>query len=209
MSVGSLRQSVTVSGERGTYDVMRLPIQESDIALLQRTRAGSGAAFAEFYRRYAELVLAYFARRTASAEIAADLTMEVFAAALQSARRPSAALPQSPSAWLFGIARHVLSDSYQRGRVDATIRTRLRTRAIALEDDDLRRIDELTDEGRVLRLLEQLPETQRDAVFAYVVQERSHGEVAARMGCSDLVVRKRVSRGLHALRGALRHADVS
>jgi RNA polymerase sigma-70 factor (ECF subfamily) len=189
--------------------MMRLPIIETDSELLQRTRAGSGAAFAKFYGRYAELVLAYLARRTPSPDIAADLTMEVFAAALQSTRRPSSGLPESPRAGLFGIARNVLSDRYRRGRVDATVRTRLRTRMVVLEDDDLQRINELTDEGRVLSLLEQLPEVQRDAVIAYVVQERSHSEVAALMGCSDLVVRKRVSRGLQTLRGALRHAGIS
>ena len=43
--------------------------------------------FTAFYRRHVRPLLAYFHRRTADAELAADLTAETFAAALDGAHR--------------------------------------------------------------------------------------------------------------------------
>src|SRR5204863_443376 len=65
-------------------------------------------AFAAFYDRHAESVLAFFARRTADPEAAADLTAETFTAALTSLARfdPEQGVP---AAWLYGIAHHLLS----------------------------------------------------------------------------------------------------
>src|SRR3712207_9207872 len=65
-------------------------------------------AFAPFYRRHVTPLLAYFVRRTGSAELAADLTAETFAAALDGARRFDPA--RGPAVgWLYGIARRQLS----------------------------------------------------------------------------------------------------
>ena len=56
--------------------------ERSDDDLLAATRA-EPEAFAVFYRRHVQALLAYFARRTRDAELAADLTAETFAAALE------------------------------------------------------------------------------------------------------------------------------
>ena len=45
-----------------------------------------------------------------------------------------------------------------------------------------------------------LPPAQRDAVRERVLDERDYEEIAERLECSSQVVRKRVSRGLAALR---------
>ncbi len=44
---------------------------------------------------------------------------------------------------------------------------------------------------------------ERDAVRARVVDERTYASIAAEMRCSELVIRKRVSRGLARLRKSL------
>jgi RNA polymerase sigma factor (sigma-70 family) len=72
-------------------------------------------AFGAFYDRYERSVLAFFQRSTRRADVAADLTSEVFAAALESVSGFSPRLG-SARAWLFGIARHELSDTWERGR---------------------------------------------------------------------------------------------
>ena len=59
--------------------------ERSDDALPAAPRA-EPEAFAVFYRRHVEALLAYFARRTRDAELAADLTAETFAAALGGAQ---------------------------------------------------------------------------------------------------------------------------
>jgi RNA polymerase sigma factor (sigma-70 family) len=79
----------------------------SDAVLLAGTRADPDA-FAAFYRRYERLILGYLLRRTGDPELAADLTAEVFAAALRAASRYR---PESSSAagWLLTIAQRVLT----------------------------------------------------------------------------------------------------
>ena len=54
---------------------------ESDDRLLVAAAVDPGA-FAEFYGRYERAMLAFFVHRTREPELAADLTAEVFAAAL-------------------------------------------------------------------------------------------------------------------------------
>ena len=49
-------------------------------------------------------------------------------------------------------------------------------------------------------LLERLSPEQRDAIRAHVIDERPYGEIASWQGTSEAVVRKRVSRGLAAVR---------
>jgi DNA-directed RNA polymerase specialized sigma24 family protein len=65
---------------------------KDDDALLGRFAAGEAEAFVAFYRRHLASILAFFLRRTGDPELTADLTAEVFAAALLSAHR-------SPRGW--------------------------------------------------------------------------------------------------------------
>jgi RNA polymerase sigma factor (sigma-70 family) len=157
-------------------------------------------AFGAFYDRFEEELLAFFMRATRRAEVAADLTAEVFAAALSSARLYRGELG-SARAWLFGIARHELADTWQRGRVEDRARRRLGLEPVNLSDETLERIDELDAlETGVLRLLDDLPDDQRTAVRGRVLHERSYDELARSLSCSQSVVRQRVSRGLRNLR---------
>ena len=71
---------------------------------------------------------------------------------------------------------------------------------IELTDRDLARIEQLADENRAQASLEDLPPDQRDAIKAHVVRGRSYGDIAQSQNTSEAVVRKRVSRGLAAIR---------
>ncbi|HWK25520.1 MAG TPA: RNA polymerase sigma factor [Solirubrobacter sp.] len=169
----------------------------TDAELLQ----GDARRFAAFYRRHEDAVLRFFLKRTRSAELAADLTAETFARALEGRRRFDAAHGVA-SAWLFGIARNVLSRSLERGRVEDDVRRRLGMQPLALDDEALARIDELSD-ARALRALSALPADQAQAVRGRVIDEHDYEELARRLECSESVVRQRVSRGLRALRTEL------
>lgn len=50
------------------------------------------------------------------------------------------------------------------------------------------------------RALDRLPAEQREAVERRVLQEEPYAAIAERLGCSEQVVRKRVSRALSTLR---------
>jgi RNA polymerase sigma factor (sigma-70 family) len=175
-----------------------------DAELLAAVAARDGAAFSAFYRRHLAEVLAYLVRETGDSELAADLAAEVFAAVLLSAGRYEA---QRPSAlpWVIGIARHKLLMSWRRGRVEARARQRLGLEPVELDDLALERVDQLADAGvgRLEQMLEQLPPMERDAVRWHVVDEVGYQEIAKQLNCSEMVVRKRVSRGLGKLRNQL------
>jgi RNA polymerase sigma factor (sigma-70 family) len=106
---------------------------------------------------------------------------------------------------LVGIARNLLGNSRRRGRVDDQARRRLGFEALELDDFDLERVLLIADEGRgeIAELVRSLPEPEREALHARVVEERGYGEIAEQLRCSELVVRKRVSRGLGRLRAQL------
>ena len=171
---------------------------ESDDRLLVAAAVEPGA-FAEFYGRYERAMLAFFVHRTREPELAADLTAEVFAAALAGVARfrPGGAPAAS---WLFGIAQNKLAKSRRRGVVEDRARRRLGMPLLVLEDEDIERIERLAGGSNVVGLFERLPAGLREAVRARVLDERSYEEIAGELRCSPAVVRKRVSRGLARLR---------
>jgi RNA polymerase sigma factor (sigma-70 family) len=104
---------------------------DRDEALVVAIAARDDAAFVMLYRRYLPVVLRWCLRESGNREIAADLSAEVFAAALISARRYQ---PQQGSvlAWLLGIARNKLLESRRRKRVEDSARRKLRLEPVAL-----------------------------------------------------------------------------
>jgi RNA polymerase sigma factor (sigma-70 family) len=161
-----------------------------------------GHSFELFYSRYFERVLSFFSRRTANAELAADLTAETFACALMGRRRYRQRDGAADS-WLFAIAYHKLADAQRRGYAEDRARRRLGMERIELTDGDVARIEQLGEPDRVTELVASLPYEQQDAIRAHLVYERSYRDIAHAMHTSEAVVRKRVSRGLATLRGRI------
>ena len=160
--------------------------------------SGEPEDFGRFYDRYVRTLLAYFQRRTRDPEIAADLTAETFAAALAARSRFEArAVPAS--VWLFAIAHHKLTDYYRRGSTEDRMRRRLGIERVPVGAEDAEMIRLLGDEV-ALQLVAELPPEQRDAVRAHVLEDRDYGDIARETVTSEATVRKRVSRGLSALR---------
>jgi RNA polymerase sigma-70 factor (ECF subfamily) len=174
--------------------------EASDDQLLAARGAAAVEAFAVFYERHERVILAYFRRRVASSELAADLTQETFAQALVSRRRYRRQKGGSASAWLFGVAGHVLSRSLRSGVVESRARRRLGITSLLVDDEELEAIERLGGDRPATASLAELPPAQRQAVWARVVDERDYPQIAAELRCSEAVVRKRVSRGLAALR---------
>lgn len=173
----------------------------SDEELLEQARAGDSPAFEIVYRRHYPVVLAFLTKRVAEPELAADLLAETFAALFLLVRDQARPLPATPVAWLLLTARHLLIDSYRRGRVESAARRQLAMRPVVLEDADLERIHEIAAEISLkAALAERLPPEQFEAVCARVLDERDYPAIANELRCSEAVVRQRVSRALRSLR---------
>jgi RNA polymerase sigma factor (sigma-70 family) len=156
--------------------------------------------FGRFYDSYVKSLLAYFQRRVHDPETAADLTAETFAAALVARKRYRG---ENPVAWLFAIARHKLIDYRRTGSAETRMRKRLGMEPVLVSDEDADMIRWLGEEVAT-QLIEELPADQRDAIRAHVLEDRDYADIARAQQTSEAAVRKRVSRGLHLLRGRAR-----
>ena len=162
---------------------------------------GSADEFGEFYERHVRALTAYVSRRVEGADVAFDIVAETFARALE--HRGGYDRERGPAiAWLVGIARHLILDSARRGRVDAAARRRLGMPRIELDEEQIALIEE---RGQIdfRDALSALPHDQQEAVIRHVLEEEPYSRIADKLGCSEQVVRKRVSRGLAQLRRTL------
>jgi RNA polymerase sigma-70 factor (ECF subfamily) len=157
--------------------------------------------FEAFYRANLDVVLAFCFARTGDAELAADLAAESFAAALAARDRYSPRLG-SARQWLLGIAAHKTIDALRRGHVERRAQQQLGVSQITWSEDDLDYVTHV-DPRPLERVLAELPDDQRQAIQAHVLDELGYGEIARVTGVSEQAMRKRVSRGLAALRRQL------
>jgi RNA polymerase sigma-70 factor (ECF subfamily) len=103
--------------------------------------------------------------------------------------------------WLLTIARNKLLDAHRRGRVRTATVDRLALERPPTTGEDL---DALEAIGRDIdRALERLPEDQRAALKARVLEEREYEEIAREQESTETAVRQRVSRALRKLRAEL------
>ena len=168
----------------------------SDEELLAR---GDAEGFAALYERRYPLIRGYLRRCLgARPDLVLDLVAETFARALE--RRDQFDGDRgSAVGWLIGIARHLLLDAARRGRVDDASRRRLGMERIPFEQQELDLL-ERDSASELERALARLPGEQRAAIEKRVLEEEPYAEIASGIGCSEQVVRKRVSRGLATLR---------
>jgi RNA polymerase sigma factor (sigma-70 family) len=172
---------------------------DAEILLASKTDPG---AFTELYRRHAEDILRYFARRTLDPETAAELTAETFAAAFAT-RANYTDMGVNGVAWVYGIARNQLGRFFRTQTVTAASRRRLGMPQRELAPDDYERIEDLVDFAPIRQALVEALETispdQREALRLHVIDGLPYPEVATRLSCSEANARQRVSRGLRKL----------
>jgi RNA polymerase sigma factor (sigma-70 family) len=185
--------------------------ERSDAQLLLASR-DDPAAFVEVYRRHAEDLLRYFARRTLDPEAAAELTAETFAEAF-AARANYRDTGANGVAWLYGIGRHKLGRFFRSGRIDAVARKKIGLPPRDLPLEDYERIEDLVDfapiRSALAEALETLAEDQREALTLRVIDGLPYPEVADRLHCAETAARQRVSRGLRRLALVLQERGLS
>lgn len=172
----------------------------SDAALL-RDRLNPGDSFSSFYRRHSRGVLAFCARQGLSAQDAADVTADIFVAALCSRYKFDPERGESATPWLYTIATNILAGRHRKSTRERAAHERLRSVPIDLTERDVADYAELKAEvDHALSLIEDLPETQRAAVLGRHLDDADYVELAEREGVSEQVVRQRVSRALSTVR---------
>ena len=177
-------------------------LSPSDEELLEGS-ATCPEQFVAFYDRHVAGLLAFFGRRTYDSQVAADLTAETFAQVFAARKRFLNPGPGAAPAFLYTIARRQLGRFVKHQRVESCYRERLGMEAISVAPDALERAEELIDLERVREqvavALDALNASQREAVVLRVVDGLSYAEAARQAGCSEDLMRQRVSRGLKRL----------
>ncbi|MCX5609127.1 MULTISPECIES: RNA polymerase sigma factor [unclassified Streptomyces] len=175
---------------------MRSPRQETGPPDLT-TPAGFGA----FYEEHVDAVLGFVTRRVADPHLAADLTADIFLAAMGAAAgyRPDRGVP---IAWLYGIARNILSGHARGVARESGALARLSGRRL-LDDQDVAAIEERIDAQRAFRALADrhaaLSEPLRAALDLVVVDGLTPAEAAQVLGVTQATIRVRLHRARRAL----------
>jgi RNA polymerase sigma factor (sigma-70 family) len=164
--------------------------------------------FEAFYHEHVEDLQRFVARRVGERERAADLTAEIFLAAIDSAHRYRPRRGR-PKAWLYGIARVlVANDRRQLGRERAGEAGEERLRGSALLDaEDAARIDARIDAAaqsrRLYAAMDGLTEAERAVLELVALDELTVAEAAAAAGVRAGTARVRLHRARRKLRNEL------
>src|ERR1051325_1520122 len=185
----------------------------TDHALLEATRTGDEAAFAELVGRYRNQITSYVYRMTGDYDCAVDLAQETFVRVYRAADRYKAS--HAFSTYIYRIATNLAISE---------LRKRKRRRLVSLtgffqQNDggearefnppDLRPLQdsELVDTERrsaVQRAISTLPEKYRAPLILRDVDGRSYDEIAHILETSEGTVKSRISRARGFLREKMR-----
>jgi RNA polymerase sigma factor (sigma-70 family) len=168
-------------------------------------------AFERFYRQHVEAVQRFVARRVDDPTLAADLTADVFVAAIESAgsyRRGRGA----PLAWLYGIARNVVADERRRSARELRMVTRVRGRELVDQDDLAALHDRIAHEAAaraLYRELNRLPARERAVLELVAVDGLSVSEAGHALGIGAVAARVRLHRARRRMRDGLVPLDLA
>lgn len=154
-----------------------------------------------FYRAHVDEIQAFVSRRVSEPATAADLTADVFLAAIDRAHTHDPALG-SPRMWLYGIARHAVSMELRRTARHARAVSRVSGRRL-LEGDAYQqvadRIDAERETRRLHRRMESLPDSLRAVLELVGLDGLSVADAATVLGISPGAARVRLHRARRRL----------
>ncbi len=180
--------------------------EPGDEPLMLAWCAGDATAFERLYGRHKGGVLRYMLRQTGKRELAEELFQDVWLRVVNA--RAAYTSKARFSAWLYSIAHNRLMDHFREHA-----RARLvsyseeagpleETPAAALAQPE-RTLERKQDAQELLRLLDALPEAQREAFVLQQEGELSVEEIAAATGVSRETAKSRLRYALAKLRAEM------
>ena len=176
-----------------------------------RLIAADPEVFEVFYREHVEAVQGFVARRVGNRERAADLTAEIFLAAIGAAHRYRPGRG-SPKAWLYGIAQNVVAIDRRRAGRERAREERLRGSALLDEGDATEidaRIDAAGAQRRLYEAMGLLSEPERAVLELVAIDELNLTEAAAAAGVRPVTARVRLHRARRKMRAELEAAETN
>lgn len=167
-----------------------------DQRIVGRERAK--AQFEHLYAEHGRAVLAYAVRRTADPQDAADVVAETFLVAWR--RLDGVPAGGAARLWLYGVARHVLSNQRRSERRRQRLAEHLRHELPGALDQVPPSASHI---GAVRAALARLGSEDQEILRLCGWEELTPGEIATVLGISQVAARSRLHRARHRLRNAL------
>jgi len=165
---------------------------------------GQKLPFEDIYREYVDRIYAYVRSQLGNAADAEDVTAQVFMKAYEAYGRYESRF-ETPSAWLFKIARNATLDQHRRaGRQERLRREAAQQPEAAADPGSL--AEERILYRELMDAVATLPERQRE-VIGLRHSGLSFAEVGGLMSCSEDAAKMLYHRALRGLRSVVTRPD--
>jgi RNA polymerase sigma factor (sigma-70 family) len=205
-SPGARLRVVAPYGQQMVREVVPLPPptrEPDDAELARRFCAGDEQALAWAYERWAGQVHGMAVRAFGPGPDAEDVTQQTFVAAWTGRARYTAAQGALP-AWLVGICRHKIADTWARlerqRRSTEAAAADVRSRPPGAAPDTA---GVVADRVLLLGELDRLGQPQRGIIELAFFEDLTHAQIAARTGIPLGTVKSHIRRTLERLRDRL------
>lgn len=172
------------------------------MALVPACQRGEMAAFEGLYDLYADRIYRYLLARVGDADLAADLTTELFLRVMKhiprfrlNHRRPAASF----SAWIYRIAANLVADHHRAERRLRQVALDEKLPVSAGEPGLQRGVERQEALAQLGRALEELSEDQRLVLIGKFGEEMSNAQIAEWLGKTEGAVKSLQHRALRTL----------
>ena len=183
---------------------------EADTSAMLRLRAGEDLALNELMARWQQPLVNYLARLCGSEATALDLAQETFVRIYEARARYDTR--GKFATWLYTIAGNLARNAHRWQQRHPTVSLETPTDetggTLGANLPDLKATPDANADTHeraqaVRAALAELPEDQRAIVLLSEYEDRSHGEIAAVLGCTAKAVETRLYRARQTLREKL------
>ena len=171
-------------------------LMDADGDLLHRISRGDESAFLMFYRRHQGSVFRFAFQMGGSAEIAEEVTQDVFMVVIKSALRYDSSRG-SVAAYLYGVARNFVLRRLEEERPYLTALDDPESEQVGLARSEQDPLGDLTRNERIESLRKAvlaLPPAYREVVVLCDLHELDYAEAASALGCAIGTIRSRLHR---------------
>jgi RNA polymerase sigma-70 factor, ECF subfamily len=177
--------------------------EHAQAELLERAALCDPSALGALYDLYADRIYNYIYHRVGQAELAEDLTGQVFIRMLE-ALQAGQAWRTSFSGWLYRIAHNLVIDHYRRRSRTTLVELEDAAPVVAADGDPVAASELTLDRQRLRSALATLTEEQAQVITLRFLDELSIAEVATIMDKTEGAIKALQYRAVLALRRVMR-----
>lgn len=157
--------------------------------------SGQMAKAGTLYERYKTKMYNYFRKMNMEAQLAEDMTQEVFERMIKYRSSYNAEYPFAP--WLYRIASNVRQDHYRKNKISMYA---IGDQEERIEHDPGPLAEQIDQEQKLHKAIASLPEEQREILVLCKLQKQKYAQVAMMKNTTETNVKTTVHRSIKKLR---------